>query len=277
MLGTETSIEQIEVLRHQLGLDKPFHIQYINWLKNLLRGDLGNSIHSGRPVVELIKPKIPVTFSMVIFAAFISVIFGIPAGIISAVKQDTPSDYMIRVISLLGLAIPYFWTGLVALWIFGLKLRWFPVVGFVSIFDNFILGLRYMLLPSLAIGLSRAAMISRMTRSSFLETLRKNYIRTARAKGLMEKVVIQRHALKNALLPIITVFGLSIGGLLGGVVVIENIFTIPGIGRMVIAAIFRRDFPIIQAAILFIAIFFALINLIVDLSYAYINPRIRYN
>lgn len=290
MLGEEATEESIERLKRVYGLDQPLHIQYFRWLGNVLQGDMGRSIRQWRPVTELIFERLGATFELAFMSIFIAVMIAIPLGILSAVRQGSWVDFSSLLASLIGISMPNFWLGLMLLTYLGLRFDFFPLFGrdislmqgLIEFFSrgslsSIIHALRYLLLPAVALGTASAALITRLTRSSMLEVLRQDYIRTARAKGLNERVIIFRHALKNALLPVITVLGLQIGFLLGGAVVTETVFAWPGIGRLIVNSITQRDFPIIQAGTLFLAVLFSVVNLLVDISYGYLNPKIRYD
>lgn len=290
MLGEDATEEAVERLTRVYGLDQPFHMQYLRWLGNVLRGDLGRSIRQWRPVSELIFDRLGATFELAFMSIFIAVLLAIPLGIVSAVKQGSWVDFTSLIASLIGISMPNFWLGLMLLTYVALHIDFFPLFGRdISLLQGFtnslstaslmplIDSIRFLLLPSIALGTASSALLTRLTRSSMLEVLRQDYIRTARAKGLNEKVVIFRHALKNALLPVITILGLQVGFLLGGAVVTETVFAWPGIGRLIVNSITQRDFPIIQAGTLMLAIIFALVNLLVDMSYGFLNPKIRYD
>lgn len=268
MLGDAAAPEQIEALREELGLDKPFVVQYGRWLYNLvINQDMGRSYRSNRPVVDEIVQRFPATLQLAAAGVLVSVVIGVPIGIISATKQYSFLDNASMFIALLGISMPNFWLGMLLVLFFSLNLGWLPSSGL----DSF----SHIILPAITLGTGSAATIARMTRSSMLEVIRQDYIRTARAKGQVESKVVNRHALKNALIPIITVIGLQFGGLLGGAVLTESVFSIPGVGRLMVDAIGTRDFPIVQGGVLFIAIVFSLVNLLVDILYAFVDPRIR--
>ena len=266
--GEEITAETIEHVRRELGLDQPIYLQYARWLIDVLQGDLGYSHRTDRPVLDEILTRLPATIQLALAGMMVSLIIAIPVGIISAIKQYSAVDNISMFGAFLGVSMPNFWLGLLLLLFFSVHLGWLPVFGRGEI--------EHLILPALTLGTGMAAITARLTRSSMLEVLRQDYIRTARAKGLSEKVVISRHALKNALIPVVTVVGLQFGSLLEGTVIVEVIFAWPGIGRLLVDSIFARDFPVIQGCILFIAVMFVLVNLLVDISYAYLDPKIRY-
>ena len=266
--GVEAKEQDIEAVRHQLGLDKPILIQYGIFLKNLAKGDLGESIRTKNSVVYEIWPRLINTVRLALASLIISLPIGLIAGTIAAIRQNTIIDYVTMVCFLLGISTPTFWSGLILVLIFSVHLGWFPSGGAE--------GLMSLVLPALTLGAATAAMTARMIRSSLLDVLRQDYIRTARAKGQKESKVISNHALKNALIPTVTVVGLQFGYLLGGAVLVETIFTWPGLGRLIVDSIFIRDYPVVQGGIMFFAFSFVLVNLVVDVLYAYLDPRITY-
>jgi peptide/nickel transport system permease protein len=278
LIGTEARVDESTkaAMRAFFGLDQPLYMQYWNWVSGLARGDMGNSWRSGLPVGKMIFDRLAVTAELGLLALIISLLVGIPLGTLSAIRENTALDHVARLVSLFSLSMPIFWQA--AMLILGLSLwfNWVPPVDYASPLKAPLANLTQMLLPSLVLGTVVAAQVMRMTRSSLLEVLRHDYVRTARAKGLAEGMVIRRHAFKNALIPIITIIGVQIGYLLGGAVVTEEVFTLPGIGRLVLNAVYERDYPLVQGSILFIAVLFMVSNLVVDLLYAYLDPRIRY-
>lgn len=276
MLGENLSAEVEQELIRKWGLDRPVYEQYFTWMINLFRGDFGQSIRTHEPVADLVATRIPATLMLALGAMFIAICIGIPSGLIAAYKANTGFDYAAMLTALVGLCIPSFWLGLLLMLLFSLKLRWFPVSGYVSPLDDPGAALRHVVLPALALGVGLSASISRMTRSAMLDVLRQDYIRTARAKGLRERSTVLGHALRNAMLPTVTVIGLQLGFLLGGSVVVEEIFGYPGIGQLLVFGINNRDYPLIQGVVMIFALTFVLVNLLVDLSYAYIDPRIKY-
>lgn len=268
ILGEQASAEDIARLTEELGLDDPFLVRYVRYVKDaVIHQDIGRSYTTNRPVAEEIITRFPATLKLAAAAVLVAVLMGIPIGIISATKQYSLFDNIAMVFALIGVSMPNFWQGLMLVLVFAVNLKWFPSSGFTSF--------KHLILPALTIGTSSAAIITRMTRSSMLEVIRQDYIRTARAKGQTESVVINQHALKNALIPVITVIGLQFGYLLGGAVLTESIFSIPGVGRLMVDSIKSRDFPVVQGGVLFIAITFSVVNLLVDILYAYIDPRIK--
>ena len=266
--GQEVSAQTVELVRQEMGLDKPVFIQYIHWLGGMLRGDLGKSFRTGLPVWDEITSRLPATIELAMAAMLVSLVIAIPVGIISAVKQYSLLDNVGMVGAMVGVSMPNFWLGLLLILLFSLHLDWFPVFGRE--------GLKSLVLPAVTLGTGLAAITIRLIRSSVLEVLRQDYIRTARSKGLTEGPVVSRHVLKNSLIPVVTVVGLQFGALLEGAVVVEVIFTWPGIGRLLYDSIFARDYPVIQGCVFFIALMYVSVNLLVDLSYAFLDPRIRY-
>lgn len=275
LLGLDATQEEMDALNEQLGLNKPIHIQYFNWMSNVVKGDLGDSIFMKQPVSKAILSHFPPTMSLAIMAQLIALIVAIPTGIIASYKRGTRIDTALMSLALLGMAIPGFLLGLFLMLIFSVQLGWLPVAGYRPLSTGLWTHLRYMILPALSLGVVQAALIARMTRSSMLDVLYNNYIKTARAKGIKEKSVLLKHALKNASLPILTVLGQSFGSLVTGAVVIEALFNIPGIGQLVLNSIKRRDLAVIQGVVLFITLIYVGVNLIVDLMYGVIDPRVR--
>lgn len=267
MLGERAPAEEVALLRTQMGLDDPFHIQFFNFVTNAFQGDLGRSLVTKQPVAAEIWARFPATLQLSAAAVLIAVLMGIPIGIISATKQYSAFDMISMIIALLGVSMPNFWQGMMMILLFSITIRVLPSSGYGT--------LAHLVMPAVTIGTSAAAVITRMTRSSMLEVVRQDYIRTARAKGLSERVVINRHALKNALIPIVTVVGLQFGYLLGGAVLTESIFSWPGVGRFMVDAIRTKDYPSVQGGVLLLALTFSIVNLAVDILYAYIDPRIK--
>ena len=264
-------------LKRFFGLDQPWWQQYGLWVAALGHGDLGTSWRTGKPVVALILERLPVTIELTGLAVGFALLLGIPAGIVSAMRRDQAVDNLTRVGTLVGLSVPVFWQGTMLILFFSIYLRWMPPVVWVDFFADPARNLTIMVLPALCLGTASAANIARTTRACMLDVLRSEYIRTAAAKGLAERLVVLKHALKNALIPIVTVAGLQMGILLGGTVVVEEVFTLPGIGRLVLWSIYQRDYPLTQSTILFIAVMFMTINLAVDVLYGYLDPRIRFS
>lgn len=266
--GDNVTAEAVELVRSEMGLDRPVFIQYFNWMAGILRGDFGISSSTGRPVWDEITSKLPATVELALAAMLVSLIIAIPVGILSAVKQYSIMDSACMLGAMLGVSMPNFWLGLLLILVFSVNLGWFPVYGRGE--------LTQLILPALTLGTGIAAVTARLTRSSILEILKQDYIRTARSKGLVERAVINRHALKNALIPVVTVVGLQIGSLLEGAVVVEVIFAWPGLGRLLYDSIFARDFSVIQGCVFFIAVMYVIVNLLVDIIYIWLDPRIRY-
>jgi peptide/nickel transport system permease protein len=264
-------------LRHKLGLDRPLPLQYLTWIAGLARLDAGNSLWSDRPVRTEIAERLPLTLELALLAMMLSLVVAFITGILSAVRQDTWVDYLCRIVSIAGLSIPNFWLGTLIILVLSLVFFWTPPLGYVDFFEDPWTNLQQIFWPALALGYNLSAVTSRMTRSAMLEVLRQDYIRTARAKGLSGGAVVLRHALKNALLPVITLSSIQLGNLLGGTVIMETIFTLPGVGRYLVDAIFHRDYPVTQAIVVMMGTLFVCLNLVVDLLYAWLDPRIRYD
>jgi peptide/nickel transport system permease protein len=274
MYGDGGSPEQIEAGRAALGLDQPVILQFGLWLSKVIRGDLGVTITDGQPILPLILERFQVSASVVLIAILFAAIIGVTAGIIAAWKQNGPLDVAIVGTTTLILSIPTFWLGLLLLLFFGLKLGWLPVVGYVPITENPIAALTFLLLPIATLALHESGVITRMARASAIEVLRLEYITHARAKGLSERRVLARHVLPNAFAPTWTLVGLILGNLLGGIAVLETVFTLPGLGRLLVDAVFARDYPVVQGCLLFTAFLYVLVNLIVDLFYPLFDPRV---
>lgn len=268
MAGEDAAQEDVEAIRAKLGLDKPLYVQYGIWLSQVLHGDLGRSIVTRRPVTTEIRIRVRPTAELATAAMVLATLFGMVIGVVSATRRYSLLDHTSMVVALLGVSTPIFWLGLMLIFLFSVRLRWFPTGGA----DSF----RSLVLPAFTLSAASAAIIARMTRSSMLEVIGQDYVRTARAKGLIERTVLLRHALKNALIPVVTVIGLRFGYLLGGAVVTETVFTRPGLGRLLIDSIKFRDFPMVQGVIMVLAGSFVIVNLVVDLVYVYLDPRIRY-
>lgn len=277
MLGDFATEDQILELEQKLGYDKPIYVQFVFWLKNIIRGDLGESLFLRMPVTKAIISRIEPTFLLAIFGITFGTLTGIPLGVVAAVKHRSWVDQLAITTSLIGITIPNFFLALLLILVFGVKLRLLPVAGYRPISEVGFGVIRYLILPGLSIGFMQSGSIARMTRSAMLDVLKQDYIRTARAKGLAEKLVISRHALKNSLIPVVTVLGFNLAMLIGGTWIAETMFTIPGTGALAITSIIRRDFPIIQGSMIFVAVVYMLVNLMVDISYAYLNPRIKYH
>lgn len=275
ILGDFASTQALQSLREQMGLDRPLWIQYLSFLWNTLRGDLGKSLLNNAPVTEQVLAVMPYTIDLTIGGVLVGVILGLPTGILTALRRNSWLDYLGRTISLTGLSVPSFYLGILLLILFSLKLDWFPMIGGGEL-DQWDSRLHHLVLPSLSLGLVMAAYITRVTRSSVLEVLNEDYVRTARAKGLSEQIVVYKHALRNALIPIVTVIGIYIGVLLGGAVLVEVIFTRPGLGKILVGAMKQRDYTTLQSTVLIFAGIVILVNLLVDLLYGFLDPRIQY-
>lgn len=274
--GSYAMPKDIERIREKLGLNKPIHIQFAKWISQVMRGDLGDSIFSNMPVAKLIKQRIEPTLCLSIASLFIAIIIAIPMGVLAAWKAGTWIDYLVMIFAVFGFSIPVFVIAYILIYGLSIHAHIFPVQGFVSIREGVLPFLRSITLPSIALGLIYAALIARITRASLLEVLAEDYIRTAHAKGLRSRVVLTRHALKNASVPIVTIIGVGIAMLIGGVVVTESVFNIPGLGRLVVDSVLARDYPVIQGIILMFSGIYLLINLLVDISYTFLDPRIQY-
>ena len=268
--------EDLDKLRKELGLDRPIHVQYGSWLWDILRGDLGTSIWYREPVTAEIRDKFAVTLQLSIMAILMAFAFAVPMGMLSAVRQDTWPDYLSRCLTLIGIALPTFWLAILIIYFLAYVFNWLPPLGYATFWEDPVLNLKQLFFPALAIAFHDLAFTARVTRSSMLEVLREDYVRTARSKGLGEVIVLGRHALKNAILPVITVSGYQFARLLGGTIIIETIFAIPGLGAFLIESIIHRDFVVIQAVILLTAAVVLTLNLIIDLVYGVLDPRIRY-
>lgn len=277
LLGTEATPELKEQMREEFGYNLPLYQQYWNWISGVVVGDFGYSLRTGAAVLPEILSRFTLTLELTIFASVIAWIISIPLGVIAAVRRNKGSDIGIRIISLLGVSVPNFALATIIILVLSLKFNYFPPVGYSSLFTDPVANLERLLIPALVLGASMAGSIMRMTRSSVLEVLEQDYIRTARAKGIREHLVIYRHAFRNAIIPVLTVIGMQIGFLLGGTVIVEQIFSLPGLGQYVLTGITQRDIPVVQGSILFIASMFVFINLLVDLLYGFLNPRISYD
>ncbi|GIW09004.1 MAG: peptide ABC transporter permease [Dehalococcoidia bacterium] len=267
--------EQLEVLRAQLGLDRPLLLQYLDYLTALLRGDLGLSLWLGQPVVDEIARALPVTLELAALSALLALLVAIPVGVLSATRRNSPLDYLLRALSVTFLATPSFWIATLIILVLSVRFRWLPATTYISPPQDPLANLTQFLIPATILGLALAASVMRMTRSSLLEVLSEDYVRTARAKGLADRTVLFRHALRTALIPIVTVVGLQWGQLIGGSVIIETVFGLPGMGSLVLAAIQTRDYPLLQGAVLVIALWMVLLNLLIDAAYLVIDPRLR--
>ncbi len=272
--GAEDPVVRAQLMK-ELGLDKPIPVQYGLWLWRALHGNFGKSIYSEEAVFKLILDRFPATLWLAIFSMLVAIVVALPAGIISAVKRQKPADYGAMIFALLGISLPEFWFGIMLIIFFALWLHWLPSMGYLSPFEDFFGSFKFLILPAIALGLRFAGVLTRMTRSSMLDELGQDYVRTARSKGLSEKTVIWIHTLKNALIPTVTMAGLQFGTILGGTVIIEMVFSWPGVGQLIVNAILTRDYLVVQAAVLLLAIFFLIVNLIVDFIYTILNPRIE--
>ena len=270
------SDEDLKKLQHELGLDRPLYVQYGSWIWQLLRGDLGTSYYYNVPISDQLKLRVPLTLEFTFLGIFISVVVAVPLGIISALKQDTIIDYIARIITFIGVAVPNFVTGLVTIYILVRYFNWLPPLVYTPAWEDLDKNLSQLIFPALVMAFFMMAFIARVTRSAMLEVLREDYVRTARAKGLRERRVIGLHALQNAFLPVLTTTGWAFGVFLGGTVIIERIFVLPGMGSLMIDAIFQRDYAVIQAEVLIIALMVLVLNLLVDMLYAWVDPRIRF-
>ena len=268
--------EDLEQLRKELGLDRPIHVQYGEWVFNLLKGDLGTSIWYRIPVMDELKDRFLVSMELAVMAILMAFVAAVPLGVISAVKQDTKVDYVSRIFVLIGIAMPTFWIGILMVYGLAYFFNWLPPLGYASLWEDPLTNLQQLVFPALALAFHDLAFTARVTRSSMLEVMRDDYVRTARSKGLRERTVIGRHALKNALLPVITVSGYQFGRLLGGVIIIESIFVVPGVGSFLIDSIIHRDFVVLQGVVLLTAAVVLFLNLVIDLFYGVLDPRIRF-
>ncbi len=276
LLGMEATPDAVERLRTRLGLDKPLVVQFAIWLSQVVKGELGRSFFLGEPVLQAIVGRLPVTLSLAGFALTTAVLIGLPAGVRAATRVNSPTDLTIMTASVIGLSIPDFALGLILIFVFGVGLRWFPISGYVPASESLGGWALHLLMPAFSLGVVQAALIARITRSSMLEVLGMDYIRTARAKGLVERTVIRAHAFRNALIQVLTVVGNAAVILLGGAFVVETVFNLPGVGNLVVMAVKRRDYPLVQGCILLISTVVIVVNLIVDVLYAYVDPQIHY-
>jgi peptide/nickel transport system permease protein len=275
ILGADARPEQVAELRARLGLDQPVYIQLGNWYLRLLRGDLGQSIFENRPVIEAVMSRAEPTLLLTSLATLVAVTLGLALGLLAALRHGRWQDTGAMVVAIGGVSMPTFWLGLNLIFVFGVVLGWLPVAGYEPLSSGLWPSLRYLILPAITLGLFQAALLARLTRSMMLETLGDDYVRTARAKGLAEHAVIIRHAFRNALIPLLTVIGLIFAALMGGAVITEQVFNIPGVGRMLIQAVARRDYPVVQGVVMIVAGLYVLINLVVDVLYGYLDPRLR--
>ena len=278
IMGTEgTATPEVRAtIRRMFGLDQPIYVQYFVWLGAVLRGDLGSSLRTSEPVAGILLSRLPVTIELALLSVIMSVLLAVPLGVLAAVKRGGPIELLSRLVGLLGLSLPNFWLATMMILISSLWFGWLPSLIYISPFSDPVENVKQLLMPAFSLALALMAIVLRMTRSAMLEVLGQDYVRTARAKGLGERLVLMRHALKNAMIPVITVIGVQMGTLFGGTVVIEQIFGLPGMGWTFVNGIYQRDYPTVQGAVLMLALTFVLVNLLVDLAYAYLDPRIRY-
>jgi len=274
--GPDASADDVARIQRQLGLDAPFHVQLFRWYGRLARGDLGQSIFLRRPVLEAIVDRAEPTILLTLYATLIAVALGVPAGVVAARHHDGTADQALMAGALVGISIPNFLLGLLLILVFSVRLGWFPVAGYVPLESGWLGTLRSLTLPAFALGVVQSALIARIARSAMLDVLREPFITAGRARGLSERAVVYKHALKNAMIPTITVIGISLAILISGSVIVEQVFNIPGLGRLIISAVLRRDYPVIQGVVLCIAGIYMLVNLAVDLSYVVFDPRVRY-
>ncbi len=277
VVGEAVNMEDLEKIRTELGLNKPVYIRYLDWVGNVLQGDFGRAIKSNQPVIEIIQQRLPVTIELTMLAMVIATVIAVPAGIFSALKRNSAWDVVNGIVSMIGIAMPPFWMGILLIMVFSIWLGWLPSSGYVGFFDDPVGNLKHLLMPAFTIGFAFAATIMRQTRSSMLEVLGQEYVMTARAKGLSESKVIGKHALRNALIPVVTVISMQVGRLIGGAVVTEIVFALPGVGREIVDSIIARDFPVVMALILITALCVVLTNTLVDIFYVVIDPRISHS
>jgi peptide/nickel transport system permease protein len=276
MLGTNATREEIDALRKELWLDRPFLVQYGHWFSNALHGDLGISIIYREPITDIFAARLPITLYLSFLAFVLCTFLGIAAGIICAIRRGGMLDQLVSVCANIGIAIPVFWLGILCIYLFGLKTGWLPIYGWTSPFDDFMQSSKKAIMPVIMLAIPGISVLARQSRSSMLEVIRQDYIRTAQSKGLRERVVVLRHALKNALIPVVTLMGLHVRILVGGSVLVETVFSIPGMGRLIVAGALNKDFLIVQGGVLFIGAIVSLANLLVDISYGWLDPRVRY-
>jgi peptide/nickel transport system permease protein len=275
MAGSEADEAGLEEVRQKYGLDDPIPLQYLRWIGLALRGDLGESIRTRESVVWTVGRKLPITIELACLSLLVAVAIAIPAGVFSAVRRNTAWDFLVNALSLCGLSVPSFWLGIMLILLLSVRLHWLPASGFVPPWESPLANLERMIMPAFVLGAGLAAVLMRQTRNSMIEILGADYIRTAWSKGLAGRAVIFRHAFRNGLIPVVTILGLQTGALMGGAVVTEQIFVVPGFGRLIVEAVFTRDYPLVQGVVLVTASTYVLVNLLVDLSYSVLNPRIR--
>ncbi|OGO16837.1 MAG: peptide ABC transporter [Chloroflexi bacterium RBG_16_48_7] len=277
MLGQDASKEQVELLRHELWLDRPLAVQYWHWLSNAAVGNFGKSITFQESVSGLVANRLPITLNLSLISLVISTILGVGFGIICAIRRGGWLDTVITLFANLGIAVPIFWLGILGIYFFGLKLGWLPIQGYTSPLEDFAKSARQLVMPVICMSVFALASLTRQTRSSMLEVVRQDYIRTAWSKGLKERVIVMKHALKNALIPVVTLLGMELRIVVGGSVVVETVFNIPGMGRLLVSSVLNKDFVVVQACVLIIGLIVLVANLIVDISYGWLDPRIRYD
>jgi peptide/nickel transport system permease protein len=275
LAGTDADEAGLEEIRQKYGLDRPIAVQYARWAALALRGDLGDSIRTRQPVTRIVAQKLPITLELTAYAMAVALLIALPAGTLAAVRRNTVWDYLASTLSLCGVSVPNFWLGIMLILLLSVRLGWLPASGFVPLWQDPVLNLRHLIMPAFVLGAALAAVLMRQTRNSMLEVLGADYIRTAYAKGLPRRAVILRHAIRNGLIPVITIVGLQLGALISGAVVTEQIFVVPGFGRLIVEAVFTRDYPLVQGVVLITASAYVGINLLVDASYSLVNPRIR--
>jgi peptide/nickel transport system permease protein len=275
LAGTDADAAGLEEIRDKYGLNAPLPLQYFRWLGLAVRGDLGESIRTRQSVASTVAGKLPITLELACLSLLVAITIAIPAGVIAAVRRNTPWDVLASGISLCGVSVPNFWLGIMLILLVSVRLGWLPASGFVPLVEDPLANLKRMLMPALVLGTGLAAVLMRQTRNAMIEVLSADYVRTARAKGLAQAAVVVRHALRNGLIPVVTILGLQMGALMSGAVVTEQIFVLPGFGRLIVEAVFTRDYPLVQGVVLITASSYVLINLLVDISYTVLNPRIR--
>jgi peptide/nickel transport system permease protein len=275
LAGTDADAAGLEEIRDKYGLNAPLPLQYVRWLGLAVRGDLGESIRTRQSVASTVAGKLPITLELACLSLLVAITIAIPAGVIAAVRRNTPWDVLASGISLCGVSVPNFWLGIMLILLVSVRLGWLPASGFVPLVEDPLANLKRMLMPALVLGTGLAAVLMRQTRNAMIEVLSADYVRTARAKGLAQAAVVVRHALRNGLIPVVTILGLQMGALMSGAVVTEQIFVLPGFGRLIVEAVFTRDYPLVQGVVLITASSYVLINLLVDISYTVLNPRIR--
>ena len=275
LAGTDADAAGLEEIREKYGLNAPLPLQYVRWLGLAVRGDLGESIRTRSPVAGTVAIKLPITVELTCLSLLVALAIAIPAGVVAAVRRNTVWDVLASGVSLCGVSVPNFWLGIMLILLVSVRLGWLPASGFVPLAEDPVANIKRMLMPALVLGSGLAAVLMRQTRNAMIEVLSADYVRTARAKGLAQRAVVVRHALRNGLIPVVTILGLQMGALMGGAVVTEQIFVLPGFGRLIVEAVFTRDYPVVQGVVLITASSYVLINLLVDVSYTVLNPRIR--